>query len=356
MVVPSMPRRFAVLAAAVGLVASSAISVAAAEPQKAPGPSPKFTSAAAFDVSPALSSLAGSATRRAAPADPGAEPVEIRRTAGRSFRIRALRRRCPAGAPLRAWWRPRPPRRSRLRSPTSRASATRTTSTSSASVSTRPTRSAMSARTTTSKWSTWRSPSTTSRATCCSDRSTPAPVGRLRRRGLHRPVRRPDRALRPVADRWLLSQFTTRGPMYYNCVAISTTGDPTGAYYRYAFVTQPDPELPGGTFFPDYPKYGVWTDSYIMTTRDFGDVDRVRDQRLRPRKEQDDRGQPEGPRRAVLPRLERRPARADGRRPAAARHRRQADADRRRRRPDRGHPGRRRPATAPPSTPSTSGI
>jgi hypothetical protein len=75
-----------------------------------------------------------------------------------------------------------------------------------------------------------------------------------------------------LEDRWLLSQFTTRDPIYYDCVAISKTGDPTGAYYRYAFITQPDPELPGGTFFPDYPKYGVWTNSYIMTTRDFGAV------------------------------------------------------------------------------------
>jgi len=75
------------------------------------------------------------------------------------------------------------------------------------------------------------------------------------------------------ADRWLLTQFTTRGPVYYDCIAISQTGDPTGAYYRYAFITQPDPDLPGGTFFPDYPKYGVWKDSYIMTTRDFGEVD-----------------------------------------------------------------------------------
>jgi len=76
-----------------------------------------------------------------------------------------------------------------------------------------------------------------------------------------------------LEDRWLLSQFTTRGPVYYDCVAISQTGDPTGAYYRYAFITQPDPDLPGGTFFPDYPKYGVWTHSYLMTTRDFGDDD-----------------------------------------------------------------------------------
>ena len=75
-----------------------------------------------------------------------------------------------------------------------------------------------------------------------------------------------------LVDRWILTQFTTRGPLYYDCVAISQTGDPTGAYYRYAFVTQPDPELPGGSFFPDYPKYGVWTNSYLMTTRDFGDV------------------------------------------------------------------------------------
>jgi hypothetical protein len=75
------------------------------------------------------------------------------------------------------------------------------------------------------------------------------------------------------ADRWLLSQFTSVGPKYWNCVADSQTGDPTGAYYRYAFITQDDPDLPGGTFFPDYPKYGVWKDSYVLTTRDFGEVD-----------------------------------------------------------------------------------
>jgi hypothetical protein len=60
---------------------------------------------------------------------------------------------------------------------------------------------------------------------------------------------------------------------FYNCVAISVTGDPTGAYYRYAFITQPD-EVDGGYFFPDYPKYGVWTNSYILTTRDFGWLNR----------------------------------------------------------------------------------
>jgi hypothetical protein len=63
-------------------------------------------------------------------------------------------------------------------------------------------------------------------------------------------------------DRWILSQFTTAGPEYFNCVAVSTTGDPTGSYYRYAFST--------GLNFPDYPKYGNWTDSYVITTREFG--------------------------------------------------------------------------------------
>lgn len=63
-------------------------------------------------------------------------------------------------------------------------------------------------------------------------------------------------------DRWILTQFTTAGPEYWNCVAISTTGDPTGSYYRYAFST--------GVNFPDYPKYGVWKDSYVITTREFG--------------------------------------------------------------------------------------
>jgi hypothetical protein len=70
-----------------------------------------------------------------------------------------------------------------------------------------------------------------------------------------------------TADRWILSQFTTRGfadptRPFFNCVAVSTTSDPTGAYYRYAFST--------GFNFPDYPKYGFFGDSYINTSREFG--------------------------------------------------------------------------------------
>src|SRR6266513_1507920 len=80
-----------------------------------------------------------------------------------------------------------------------------------------------------------------------------------------------------LMDRWLLSQFTTRGLNpdgtfnglpFYDCVAISQTGDPTGAYFRYAFITSQEGST--STFFPDYPKYGNWRDSYVLTTRDFG--------------------------------------------------------------------------------------
>jgi hypothetical protein len=63
------------------------------------------------------------------------------------------------------------------------------------------------------------------------------------------------------ADRWLLTQFTSAGPTFFNCVAISTTGDPTGSYFRYAIST-------GGNF-PDYPKFGVFGDSYLISTREF---------------------------------------------------------------------------------------
>src|ERR1044071_8501612 len=68
-----------------------------------------------------------------------------------------------------------------------------------------------------------------------------------------------------LTDRWILSQFTTSGMNpdgsfnglpFYNCVAVSQTSDPTGAYYRYAFITSQAGST--STFFPDYPKESVW--------------------------------------------------------------------------------------------------
>ncbi len=64
----------------------------------------------------------------------------------------------------------------------------------------------------------------------------------------------------PLADRWILTQFAvSTGDC--ECVAVSETGDPTGAYFRYKFSI-------GG--FPDYPKLGVWPDGYYVTFRQFG--------------------------------------------------------------------------------------
>jgi hypothetical protein len=58
----------------------------------------------------------------------------------------------------------------------------------------------------------------------------------------------------PLADRWLVSQFT--GGTGLECVAISQSADPTGAWSRYAFAY-------GG--LPDYPKFGVWPDAYYVS-------------------------------------------------------------------------------------------
>jgi subtilisin-like proprotein convertase family protein len=61
------------------------------------------------------------------------------------------------------------------------------------------------------------------------------------------------------ADRWLVAQFTIVSP-YYICAAVSTTADPTGSYYRYAFNV--------GSNLPDYFKFGVWPDAYYMSANE----------------------------------------------------------------------------------------
>jgi hypothetical protein len=65
-----------------------------------------------------------------------------------------------------------------------------------------------------------------------------------------------------LADRWIMSQFTLSSP-YGECVAVSTSGDPTGSYYRYYFQFK-------SVVIYDYPKLGVWTDAYYLTANRFG--------------------------------------------------------------------------------------
>jgi N-acetylneuraminic acid mutarotase len=70
-----------------------------------------------------------------------------------------------------------------------------------------------------------------------------------------------------AADRWFMSQFAldfvgTQG--YHECIAVSQTGDPTGAWYRYDF-------LYSQTLMNDYPKFGIWPDAYYMSANEFPD-------------------------------------------------------------------------------------
>lgn len=42
-----------------------------------------------------------------------------------------------------------------------------------------------------------------------------------------------------IADRWIVSQFVIDWKVYLECVAVSTSGDPTGTYNRYSFRFKP---------------------------------------------------------------------------------------------------------------------
>ncbi|MEO5952440.1 MAG: S-layer homology domain-containing protein [Chloroflexia bacterium] len=63
-----------------------------------------------------------------------------------------------------------------------------------------------------------------------------------------------------MADRWLVTQFTSSAP-FGQCLAVSTTADPTGSYHRYFFAQ--------GTLLNDYPHYGIWPDAYLFTANRF---------------------------------------------------------------------------------------
>jgi hypothetical protein len=53
-----------------------------------------------------------------------------------------------------------------------------------------------------------------------------------------------------LADRWMVTQLGGSSSPFSECIAISTTADPTGTYYLYSFAY--------GTTLNDYPKFGVW--------------------------------------------------------------------------------------------------
>lgn len=70
----------------------------------------------------------------------------------------------------------------------------------------------------------------------------------------------------PLADRWILSQYCNAFPPFRQMIAVSQTGDPTGAYFVYEFV-MPNIRL------NDFAKFGVWPDGYYMSTEEFTGAD-----------------------------------------------------------------------------------
>ena len=60
-----------------------------------------------------------------------------------------------------------------------------------------------------------------------------------------------------LAGRWLMSEFSSSGNNLH--VAVSSTGDPLGTWNTYIF---------NAPSFPDYPKYSIWNNSYILTTNE----------------------------------------------------------------------------------------
>lgn len=67
------------------------------------------------------------------------------------------------------------------------------------------------------------------------------------------------------ADRWMAAEFSgAYSNPDYMLIAVSTTGDPTGTWYRWSFIMQG---------FPDYMKFGIWQDGYYMATNTFSGND-----------------------------------------------------------------------------------
>jgi hypothetical protein len=64
-----------------------------------------------------------------------------------------------------------------------------------------------------------------------------------------------------AANRWVVTQFAGSSIPTDECVAVSTTSDATGSWYRYDFHL--------GSNFYDYPKLGVWPDAYYMAMNVF---------------------------------------------------------------------------------------
>jgi len=96
-------------------------------------------------------------------------------------------------------------------------------------------------------------------------RGEPAPPGQLAKSGEQSSPGAPA-ALPPNPGQPLPHQqksLEAKEGVWGMCYAVSTSPDPLGTYYRYAFER---------TLFPDYPRPAVWTDGYYVPTSTGDDV------------------------------------------------------------------------------------
>jgi len=74
-----------------------------------------------------------------------------------------------------------------------------------------------------------------------------------------------------LADRWVMSQLSVPNNFlgilllapFSQCIAVSATPDPLGAYYRYQFEFNK---------LNDYPKLGLWSNAYYMAINQFTEI------------------------------------------------------------------------------------
>jgi len=113
-----------------------------------------------------------------------------------------------------------------------------------------------------------------------------APLGNSTPCGAHQNQGDPFVFYDQLADRWVITDFAWPGEdeapppaskvsadgtitpnprTFWECIGVSQTPDPTGAYFLYALQT--DPAMP--SLFGDYPKFGLWPDAYYLTMNGF---------------------------------------------------------------------------------------
>ena len=84
----------------------------------------------------------------------------------------------------------------------------------------------------------------------------------------------------PQNNRWIVADFafvSKSAPPYYECIAVSKTGDPVAGGWWYYAIRGDDAAHP---WLPDYPKMGIWGDGLYMTANMFAGGSAFREARV----------------------------------------------------------------------------